>query len=144
VKAQRNEDSACGATSISISTTSCAVDRGLDGETRPLGCPRATTSFGEATHCNRRVAAQPGTIAGRDEFAKPVARCSCTNRVHSTGSERGRIEMRDKDSGLVTGTVNLRYSVDYEVGLLQGRIWFGPAGRACPQPRMDNRGAQRG
>ena len=33
-----------------------------------------------------------------------------------------RIELRDKDSGLVTGTVNLRPSIDYEIDYLQGRI----------------------
>src|SRR5436190_13624022 len=39
-----------------------------------------------------------------------------------TGSERVRIEMRDKDSGIVTGVVNLRPSVDYDVDYLQGRL----------------------
>ena len=39
-----------------------------------------------------------------------------------TGSERVRIELRDKDSGIVTGVVNLRYGVDYDVDYLQGRL----------------------
>ena len=33
-----------------------------------------------------------------------------------------RIELRDKDSGIVTGVVNLRYGVDYDIDYLQGRL----------------------
>ena len=33
-----------------------------------------------------------------------------------------RIEIRDKDSGIVTGVVNLRYGVDYDIDYLQGRL----------------------
>jgi hypothetical protein len=39
-----------------------------------------------------------------------------------TGSERLRIEIRDKDSQIVTGVVNLRPYVDYDIDYLQGRI----------------------
>ena len=39
-----------------------------------------------------------------------------------TGSERVRIEIRDKASGIVTGVVNLRYPMDYDIDYLQGRI----------------------
>ena len=39
-----------------------------------------------------------------------------------TGSERVRIEIRDKDSRIVTGVVNLRPSVDYDIDYLQGRL----------------------
>ncbi len=38
------------------------------------------------------------------------------------GSERVRIELRDKTSGLVTGVLNLTPSLDYDVDYLQGRI----------------------
>ena len=38
------------------------------------------------------------------------------------GSERVRIELRDKDSGIVTGVVNLRPGIDYDVDYLQGRL----------------------
>jgi hypothetical protein len=33
-----------------------------------------------------------------------------------------RIELRDKDSGIVTGVVNLRPGIDYDVDYLQGRL----------------------
>ena len=39
-----------------------------------------------------------------------------------TGSERVRIELRDKDSGIVTGVVNLRHGMDYDIDYLQGRL----------------------
>src|SRR5207237_3077533 len=38
------------------------------------------------------------------------------------GSERVRIELRDKDSGIVASVVDLRYGVDYDVDYLQGRL----------------------
>src|SRR5689334_23397819 len=39
-----------------------------------------------------------------------------------TGSERVRIEIRDKASGIVTGVVNLRETTDYDIDYLQGRV----------------------
>src|SRR5262249_34932566 len=39
-----------------------------------------------------------------------------------TGSERVRIEMRDRDSGLVDSVVQLQPSVDYDIDYFQGRI----------------------
>ena len=39
-----------------------------------------------------------------------------------SGSERVRIEMRDKASGIVTGVMNLRPGLDYDIDYLQGRI----------------------
>src|SRR5262249_20635015 len=39
-----------------------------------------------------------------------------------TGSERVRMEIRDKVSRIVTGVVNLRPSVDYNIDYLQGRL----------------------
>ena len=38
------------------------------------------------------------------------------------GSERLRVEVRDKDSQLVTGVIHLRPTVDYDIDYLQGRI----------------------
>ncbi len=38
------------------------------------------------------------------------------------GSERVRIELRDKVSGVVTGVVNLRPDMDYDIDYLQGRL----------------------
>jgi hypothetical protein len=39
-----------------------------------------------------------------------------------TGSESVRIEVRDKASNIVTGVVNLRPNVDYDIDYLQGRL----------------------
>src|SRR5689334_21485257 len=39
-----------------------------------------------------------------------------------TGSESVRIEIRDKAAGIVTGVVNLRPNVDYDIDYLQGRL----------------------
>ena len=39
-----------------------------------------------------------------------------------TGSERVRIEIRDKDSRIVTGVVDLRPGMDYDIDYLQGRL----------------------
>src|SRR5437867_11047656 len=39
-----------------------------------------------------------------------------------TGSERVRIEIRDKDSHIVTGSVELRPGIDYDIDYLQGRL----------------------
>src|SRR6266849_1169842 len=39
-----------------------------------------------------------------------------------TGSERVRIEIRDKASGIVTGVVNLQPNADYDIDYLQGRL----------------------
>ena len=38
------------------------------------------------------------------------------------GSERLRIEVRDKDSGIVIGVKNLTPALDYDIDYLQGRI----------------------
>ena len=98
------------------------VDRGLYGGNLHW-VSETTTKFGEKRFAVDGFAAQPGTIAGRDEF---LGTGGSLYFLHFqdilTGSERIRIELRDKDSGLVTGTVDLRPSVDYEIDYLQGRV----------------------
>ena len=98
------------------------VDRGLYGGNLHW-VSEATTGFGEKRASVDGFAAQPGTIAGRDEF---LGTGGSLYFLHFqdilTGSERVRIELRDKDSGLVTGTVDLRPSIDYEIDYLQGRV----------------------
>ena len=98
------------------------VDRGLYGANAHWQSD-AITSFGEQRVSVDAFAAQPGTVAGRDEFRGTGGSLYFLhNQDILTGSERVRIELRDKDSGLVTGVVNLRPSIDYEVDYLQGRI----------------------
>ena len=98
------------------------VDRGLYGANAHWQSD-AITSFGEQRVSVDAFAAQPGTVAGRDEFRGTGGSLYFLhNQDILTGSERVRIEMRDKDSGLVTGVVNLRPSIDYDVDYLQGRV----------------------
>jgi len=98
------------------------VDRGLYGGNIHW-LSDSTTSFGEKRITLDGFAAQPGTIAGRDEFQGTGGSLYFLREQDIlTGSEQVRIELRDKDSGLVMGTVNLRPSIDYEIDYLQGRI----------------------
>jgi flagellar motor protein MotB len=98
------------------------VDRGLYGGNLHW-VSDSTTSFGEKRITLDGFAAQPGTIAGRDEFEGTGGSLYFLHEQDIlNGSEQVRIELRDKDSGLVTGTVNLRPSIDYEIDYLQGRI----------------------
>jgi len=98
------------------------VDRGLYGGNLHW-VSDGTTSFGERRIALDGFAAQPGTIAGRDEFQGTGGSLYFLHEQDIlTGSEQVRIELRDKDSGLVMGTVNLRPSIDYEIDYLQGRI----------------------
>lgn len=98
------------------------VDRGLYGANAEWKAD-ATTAFGERRASVSGFAAEPGTIAGRDEFrGTGGSLLYLRNQDILTGSERLRIEMRDKDSGLVTGTVDLRPGLDYDIDYLQGRI----------------------
>jgi flagellar motor protein MotB len=98
------------------------VDRGLYGANAHWQSD-AITSFGEQRVSVDAFAAQPGTVAGRDEFRGTGGSLYFLhNQDILTGSERVRIELRDKDSGLVTGVVNLRPSIDYDADYLQGRI----------------------
>jgi flagellar motor protein MotB len=98
------------------------VDRGLYGANlhyQTLG----TTSFGEQRFMIDGFAADPGTQAGRDEFRGTGGSLYFLRRQDVlTGSERVRIEVRDKDSGLVLGVKNLTPVLDYDIDYLQGRM----------------------
>ena len=83
----------------------------------------AATGFGEKRVVLDGFAAQPGTVASREEFRGTGGSLYFLhNQDILTGSESVWIELRDKDSLLVTGTVNLRPTVDYEIDYLQGRV----------------------
>jgi flagellar motor protein MotB len=98
------------------------VDRGLygaNGHYQTLG----TTSFGEKRFMMDGFAAQPGTVGTRDEFLGTGGSLYYLHHQDIlTGSERVRIEIRDKDSGMVTAVKNLTPNLDYTVDYLQGRI----------------------
>jgi flagellar motor protein MotB len=102
--------------------TLAQVDRGLYGANAHAQ-PTATTSFGEPRYLADGFAADPGTVAGRDEFLGTGGSLYFLRRQDVLeGSERVRIEVRDKDSGIVMGVKNLTPVLDYDIDYLQGRI----------------------
>ncbi|HEY0635084.1 MAG TPA: OmpA family protein [Gammaproteobacteria bacterium] len=81
------------------------------------------TSFGEKRFMVDGFAAQPGTVAGRDEFRGTGGSLYYLRHQDIlTGSERVRIEVRDKVSGMVMAVKNLTPALDYDIDYLQGRV----------------------
>ncbi|MGI9220116.1 MAG: OmpA family protein, partial [Woeseiaceae bacterium] len=98
------------------------VDRGLYGANFHFESDGAT-EFGEKKLVADVFAAEPGTFGTRDEFRGTGGSLYFLERQDIlAGSERIRIEIRDKSSGMVTGVVNLMPSLDYDIDYLQGRI----------------------
>ena len=98
------------------------VDRNLYGANVHFETS-SSTSFGEKTFKADVFAAESGTIAGRDEFRGTGG--SLYYLKHQdilTGSERLRIEIREKTSGLVLAVKNLTPALDYDIDYIQGRI----------------------
>ena len=98
------------------------VDRGLYGANAHFES-EATTEFGERQFEADVFAAEPGTIPSYEEFRGTGGSLYFLRRQDLlAGSERVRIELRDKASGLVTGVVNLTPGMDYDIDYLQGRV----------------------
>ena len=98
------------------------VDRGLYGANLNYESDNAT-SFGEKRYDINLFAAEPGTVAGRDEFLGTSG--SLYYLKHQdilTGSERIRIEVRDALSGMVVSVKNLTHGLDYDIDYIQGRV----------------------
>lgn len=82
-----------------------------------------TTKYGENRHQLDLFAAEPGTIQQRDEFRGTGGSLYFLRRRDITvGSDRLRVEIRDKDSGLVLQSRNLVPNQDYDIDYIQGRI----------------------
>ena len=82
-----------------------------------------TTAYGEKRTLVDAFAAEPGTLAGRDEFRGTGGSLYYLRHQDITmGSERVWAEVRDKDSGLVIERKLLTPAQDYEINYLQGRI----------------------
>jgi hypothetical protein len=98
------------------------LDRGLFGiaiDHRSIG----TTSFGERKLQVTAFASDPGTVPGRDEFRGTGGSLYFLKRQDLTvGSERVRVEVRDRDTGVVLETRELKPQEDYDVDYFQGRI----------------------
>ena len=98
------------------------IDRGLYGGALHFEF-LDPTSFGESRLVLDTFAADPGTVPSREEFRGTGGSLYFLRRQDIlTGSERVRVEIRDKASGIVTGVVNLRPVLDYDIDYLQGRI----------------------
>jgi flagellar motor protein MotB len=98
------------------------VDRGLYGANAHY-VTQSTTTFGERRAAVDGFAAEPGTMPSYEEFQGTGGSVYFLKHQDVlTGSERVRLELRDKDSGIVTGVVNLRPILDYDVDYLQGRV----------------------
>ena len=97
-------------------------DRGLYGANVHYQ-PPATTSFGEPRLVLDGFGADPGTISGRDEFRGTGGSLFYLQQQDILeGSERLRIEVRDKDSDLVLASKTLVAELDYDIDYLQGRV----------------------
>ncbi len=85
--------------------------------------PLKTTSFGESRLQLDGFVADPGTVAGRDEFRGTGGSLYFLRRHDILqGSESLRIEVRDKDSGIVQSVKNLIPGLDYDIDYIQGRV----------------------
>ncbi len=98
------------------------VDRGLYGANAHYVSENAT-GFGERRFAADAFAAEPGTVSSYEEYRGTGGSLYFLRHQDIlTGSERVRIEIRDKDSGIVTGAVPLRPVMDYDLDYLQGRL----------------------
>jgi flagellar motor protein MotB len=98
------------------------VDRGLYGGNLHYGVD-STTSFGERRFTVDAFGAQPGTLSSYEQYRGTGGSLYFLRHQDIlTGSERVRVEIRDKDSQIVVGVVNLQPNVDYNIDYLQGRL----------------------
>lgn len=98
------------------------IDRSLYGANLHLQSDDVT-SFGEQRFMIDGFAADPGTVAGRDEFLGTGGSLYYLRHQDVlNGSERVRIEVRDKVSGMVLAVKHLTPALDYDIDYLQGRI----------------------
>ena len=98
------------------------LDRGLFGVVLDHKSV-TTTSFGERRVQFTAFASDPGTIPGRDEFRGTGGSLYFLKRQDITiGSERVRVEVRDRDTGVVLESHDLRPQEDYDVDYFQGRL----------------------
>ncbi len=124
VKASRGEDYAqWGNFNVGYMGNELAqVDRGMYGANAHYGS-QASTGFGERRIAVDGFAGSPGTMPAYEEFRGTGGSLYFLHHQDIlTGSERVRIEMRDKASGIVTGVVNLQHPTDYDIDYLQGRV----------------------
>jgi hypothetical protein len=80
-------------------------------------------SFGERRFAADAFAAEPGPVSSYEEYRGTGGSLYFLRHQDILqGSERVRIEIRDKDSGIVTGVVHAAAVIDYDIDYLQGRL----------------------
>lgn len=98
------------------------LDRGLFGALIDLNSENQT-SFGERQFQVTAFASDPGTVPAREEFRGTGGSLYFLERQDiSIGSERVRIETRDRNTGLVLESRDLFPQQDYDFDPIQGRI----------------------
>ncbi len=98
------------------------VDRGLYGFNLRYESPDSEKT-GKRNTLVDVFAATPGTIAAREEFrGSGGSHYWLQHRDISLGSERVRVEIRDRNSKLVMNTKMLRAGEDYTMNALQGHV----------------------
>ncbi len=98
------------------------VERGLYGA-QLLWNSEALTTQGERRTTLTGFAAEPGTLAAWEEFRGTGGSLYYLQHQDITrGSEQVRIEIRDKDSGIVLAVNHLAPGQDYDIDSIQGRI----------------------
>ncbi len=86
---------------------------------------KSVTGFGDQRWVVDGFVADPGTIASRDEFRGTGGSVYYLRHQDILqGSERVRVEVRDKDSGLVVAVKNLQAGLDYDMEYIQGRVFL--------------------
>ncbi len=98
------------------------LDRGLFGALADYKS-NDVTSFGERKAQVTAFASDPGTVPGREEFRGTGGSLYFLKRQDvSTGSERVRVEVRDRETGIVLETRELHAQQDYDFDPFQGRL----------------------
>ncbi len=98
------------------------LDRGLFGALADFKT-KQITSFGERKGELIAFASDPGTVPGREEFRGTGGSLYFLKRQDvSIGSERVRIEIRDRETGLVLESNELNPQQDYDFDPFQGRL----------------------
>jgi len=98
------------------------INRGLYGAVVDWNSEAITSDSESKTNVNV-FAAEPGTLATREEFRGTGGTLFYLGHQDIvTGSERVQVEVRDKDSGIVLSVNTLVAGQDYQEDAIQGRI----------------------
>nr|WP_298895113.1 hypothetical protein [uncultured Altererythrobacter sp.] len=98
------------------------LDRGLFGALIDLKS-EDTTEFGEREFQLTGFASDPGTVPAREEFRGTGGSLYFLQRQDvSVGSERIRVEVRDRETGIVIESRDLYPQQDYDFDPFQGRV----------------------